>query len=105
MTNLGFAVAVCGVYANAPAIVLAPASANVDPAACLCATGVIKRRAGKRFVLGALGLNIDKAAKAAAARRRAVQESAGALEYLHPFDHLGRQNLARQYAVQPVKGQ
>ena len=53
---------------------------------------------------GALGDEIDAAANARAARRRAEQERAGAVQNLHVLIELRRHELPRRDAVKTVHG-
>src|SRR5690606_950411 len=99
ITDFGFAITIGGVYANAPLVVIAPTPANVDTAAGLTPTGVVKGSAGKRLIGCALRLNVDDTAQPATTGRGAVQERTGTFENLDPFHHCGGQHLPRQDAV------
>jgi hypothetical protein len=60
--------------------------------------------AAQRLVGRALGQQVDAAAYAAAAGRRAIEETVGAAEDFHAFEEFGGDVLARQHAVQAVVG-
>src|SRR5690606_26802330 len=71
------------VDADAPGVVVAEAARDVEGAGELRIADEAQRDA-RQVALGALGDQVDAAADAAAARRRAVEEGAG------PVDHLLR---------------
>ncbi len=99
----GVAVAARHVQTNAEAAVVGAVGhigGGVALAAALGAQGHLVECPVRR----ALGHDVDGAAQATAARRRALQEGVGATEHLHPLDELRRQVLARQQAVQAVIG-
>ena len=91
------------VEAQAEALVLAEAPADVHVTAQLPGGGLHGGEFGDRVGPGALGLDVDRAADAAVGRQPAEQ-CAWALEHVHPLDHLHVDGIGGQHAVQAAEG-
>ena len=95
------AVAIDAVDAHAEAVVRSEARARIEIAA-ENAVGAVAGRRAEQGLFGALGDQVDAAANAGAARRRAEQEGVGAVQHLDSLIEFGRHDLARGDAEQPV---
>ncbi|KAG1240288.1 hypothetical protein G6F68_017809 [Rhizopus microsporus] len=96
------AAALCRVQADARAVVRTEAPGDIGGHLELAAAGNAGGDTGPRLVRRTLGHQVDDAADAAAARRRARQERRGAPQHFHAFEQFGGDVLAGQQAVQPV---
>ena len=102
--DAGFALALDRVETQAGAVIHAEPARDIDRSQHAAATLEAQRGFGQRLVGCPFGHDVDCPAEAAAARRGAVQEGAGAAQNLDPLDDLGREVLARQQSVQAVVG-
>ena len=82
----------------------AKAARHVERAAEMLVGGVVGGGTREVALAGALGDEVDAATDARPARQRAVQEGVGTIQHLHLLVELGRDQLARGDAVEPVKG-
>ncbi|MFC3473527.1 hypothetical protein ACFOHT_27340 [Massilia oculi] len=97
----GVAVAVRDVDAHAGAAILAEAAAQVDGAVALAAGLDAHGHFAQLLVRRALGRMLIEPPMLPR-RRRAVDEAVRAAQHLDPLHQLGRHELARQQAVQPL---
>ena len=102
MLDARLALALGGVHTHAKFLVVAEAARHVDGRIGVAARFHAHGQFRQRRVSGALGHQVDGAADAAAARRGAVQEGAGATEHFHALEQFRRYVLTGQHAVQAV---
>ncbi|MNI38926.1 hypothetical protein D3C73_930870 [compost metagenome] len=85
-------------------VVFAKALAQVQMPADLAIGAVIEGHAAGRYIVGALGLQVDATADPAAAGGDAVDEGVRALEQVDPLQRFNGNDLSRQDTVQAVVG-
>ncbi len=102
--DAGFAFALRQVQACAETIALAEALAEVQMLADPAIAADVGGKTPRRCVLRTLGLQVDAAANPGAGRGDTVDEGIGAFEHFNPLQRIGRDDLARQHAVEAVIG-
>ncbi|MCY1405699.1 hypothetical protein D9M71_209440 [compost metagenome] len=101
LVDTGFAAAIDTVEANAEALLVTQATAQIDVFSNITVRHVAAGQTGQRRFAGALGHQVDHPADTAVGRH-AVEQGTGPLEHFNPLKELGRHVAIRGQAVQTI---
>ena len=104
MVNGRAALAARQVQADAAGLLRPEAARHIQRGLLFAAAARAQLHARKRLVGRALGQQIERAAQAPAAGRRAIEKGRCASQHFHALEQLGGDVLARQQAIQAVVG-